>query len=281
MPLRLSLYWADSVAVKQGKEVLEWSRNCNISVKKEGTDVKTSWSKKCQARKAAQSITRGLVAGIALLAVCGIAPAQERQDKRDKKEELSFNLFSPPITPAAITPPAGNRLFLAGHAFGSQGYVCLPSGSGVSWTVNNARPEATLFANFYGEPVQIITHFLSHNESPKNGVTPPLGNATWQSSLDSSKVWAAATPATTIAAGTDASCPNSGSIGCLLLQAVGTQDGPTGGKILSKTTFVQRLKTSGGSAPSNPSTGCLSAGDVGHQVLVPYSADYFFYRADD
>ena len=245
--------------------------------------METNWGRKFRAGKAAQSITRGLLAGIAMLAVCGLTPAQERQDKQgkqDKKEEFNFNLFAPPITPAAITPPAGNRLFLAGHAFGSQGYVCLPFGSGVSWTANNARPEATLFANVFGEPVQIITHFLSHNDNPKDGVKPPFGNATWESSFDGSKVWAAATPAT-IAAGSDASCPNSGSIGCLLLQSVGAQDGPTGGKILSKTTFVQRLKTSGGSAPSNPSTGCLSAGDVGHQILVPYSADYFFYRADD
>jgi hypothetical protein len=56
--------------------------------------------------------------------------------------------------------------------------------------------------------------------------------------------------------------------------------GPTGGKILSKTTFVQRLNTKGGSAPANPATGCLTTSDVGHQVLVPYTADYFFCRAD-
>jgi hypothetical protein len=240
--------------------------------------VKTNWSKKFRTGKTAQSITRRLLAGIAMLAVCGFASAQ---DKQDKKEGFNFDLSTAPITPPAITPPVGNRLFLAGHAFGSQGYVCLPLGSGVSWTVNNARPEATLFANVFGEPVQIITHFLSHNDNPRENIVPPFGNATWQSSFDSSKVWAAATPATTIVAGTDSSCPNSGSISCLLLQTVGSEDGPTGGKILSKTTFVQRLKTSGGSAPSNPSTGCLAPSDVGHQVLVPYQADYFFYRADD
>ena len=239
--------------------------------------MKDNCSRKFWCGRAAENIARGMLVAFAALAISGIASAQ---DKQDKKEEFNFNL-TPPVTPTAITPPVGNRLFLAGHAFGSQGYVCLPLGSGVSWTVNNARPEATLFANVFGEPAQIITHFLSHNDNPKEGVTPPFGNATWQSSFDSSKVWAAATPATTIAAGTDQSCPNTGSIGCLLLQTVGTEDGPTGGKILSKTTFVQRLKTDGGSAPSNPSTGCLSAGDVGHQVLVPYHADYFFYRADD
>jgi hypothetical protein len=40
------------------------------------------------------------------------------------------------------------------------------------------------------------------------------------------------------------------------------------------------LNTRGGSAPAD-SAGCLSAGDVGHQLLVPYTADYFFYRATE
>ena len=56
---------------------------------------------------------------------------------------------------------------------------------------------------------------------------------------------------------------------------------PTGDKILAKTTFIQRLNTKGGSAPANPSTGCLTTGDGGHQLLVPYSADYFFFRAEN
>jgi len=241
------------------------------------------FSTKFHGGRAALAITRGLLSACAVLAACGTVFAQERQEKQDKKEEFNFNLLPNPTTPTAITPPVGNVLFLAGHAVGSQGYVCLPLGSGVSWTVNGARPEATLFASVFGEPVQIITHFLSHNDNPKEGVpTPiPFGNATWQSSFDSSRVWAAATPQTTITAGTDQSCPNAGSIGCLLLQTVGAEEGPTGGKILSRTTFVQRLNTKGGSAPSNPATGCLTTADVGHQTLVPYSADYFFFRAEN
>ena len=39
------------------------------------------------------------------------------------------------------------------------------------------------------------------------------------------------------------SCPNTGSIACLLLETVGAKEGPTGGTLLSKTTFVQRLNT--------------------------------------
>ena len=70
------------------------------------------------------------------------------------------------------------------------------------------------------------------------------------------------------------SCPNTGSIACLLLETVGSEEGPTGGKLLSKTTFVQRLNTKGGSAPltvaSFPRTWGTSA--------RPYTADYFFFR---
>jgi len=217
-----------------------------------------------------------MLVAFAALAISGSASAQ------DKKDEVAFELLSNVATPAAITPPVGNHLFLAGHAFGSQGYVCLPKDGSVSWTVNSARPEATLFASVFGEPVQIITHFLSHDDNPNDPTLPvAFGNATWQSSFDTSKVWASASPETTIAAGTDPSCPNTGSISCLLLTALGTEKGPTGGEILAKTTFVQRLNTKGGSAPSNPATGCLALTDVGHQVLVPYTADYFFWRADD
>src|SRR5262249_49646511 len=102
----------------------------------------------------------------------------------------------------------------------------------------------------------------------------PFGSATWQSSLDSSKVWAQ--PLHSIAAGTDASCPNQGAISCLLLQSIGSENGVPGGKLLTGTTFIQRLNTQGGSAPP---TGCSETGDVGKQALVPYSADYYFFRA--
>ena len=47
---------------------------------------------------------------------------------------------TPPPTPTGITPPAGNSAFLVGHAFGTQGYVCLPTSTSASWTVNGARP---------------------------------------------------------------------------------------------------------------------------------------------
>lgn len=176
----------------------------------------------------------------------------------------------------------GQFPFLVGHALGTQGYVCLPTAVGAStasWTVKAARPEATLFQNIFAQTFQIITHFLSPDTNPNDAAPNPLpfGSATWQSSLDSSKVWAAVLDPkrNAIPAGSDASCPNTGSIACLLLTSIGSEQGPSGGKTLSKTTFIQRLNTAGGSAPTD---GCSTSADVGNQVLVPYTADYFFYK---
>jgi hypothetical protein len=186
---------------------------------------------------------------------------------------------NPPTTPGLITPEPGNIAFLVGHAIGTQGYVCLPTSAGAStasWTVNNARPEATLFLSHGGNSFQIVTHFLSPNENPNDPTRPlPFGSATWQSSFDSSKVWAQVLHSNSIPAGSDPSCPNTGSIPCLLLETVGSLEGPTGGTLLSKTSFIQRLNTNGGSAPTE---GCVNANDVGNQALVPYTADYFFFR---
>jgi Protein of unknown function (DUF3455) len=186
------------------------------------------------------------------------------------------NVTVPP-TPTDITVPEGNTAFLVGHAQGSQGYVCLPDAStgGTSWTINAARPEATLFTKFFGQDVQIITHFASINANP-NAIGLPVpkgGNATWQSSFDTSKVWAKAVGKPVVAGTDPASCPNSGAIPCLLLQSVGNQEGPTGGKLLADVTFVQRLNTKGGAAPT---TACT----VGQTQLQGYSADYFFYHKD-
>jgi Protein of unknown function (DUF3455) len=186
---------------------------------------------------------------------------------------------TPPTTPTKITPPEGATAFLLGRAVvGTQGYVCLPTSPGAStasWTTNAARPEATLFTSVLGKDVQIITHFLSPNTHPNKFAPNPLafGNATWQSSFDTSKVWAQGVNAVT--AGTDSSCPNSGSIACLLLQVIGSEQGPTGGNFLTQTSFIQRLNTNGGSAPAD---GCTVAADVGKQALVPYTADYWFFK---
>jgi Protein of unknown function (DUF3455) len=166
----------------------------------------------------------------------------------------------PPSVPPNLQVPAGNQAFLVGHAIGTQNYVCLPLEASVAWTL--VGPQATLFNDWSR---QRITHFLSPN--PDESDTP---RATWQHSLDTSTVWAVA-----IASSSDSNFVASGAIPWLLLQVVGAQPGPTGGDRLTETTFIQRVHTSGGVAPS---TGCVELTDVGQRAFVPYTADYFFYE---
>ena len=167
---------------------------------------------------------------------------------------------TPPSVPANLQAPEGNKVFLMGHATGTQNYICLPAGSGFGWTFFG--PQATLF-NDTNE--QSITHFLSPNPLESN--TP---RATWQHSKDTSSVWAVA-----IGSSTDPNFVASGAIPWLLLEVVGSQAGPTGGDRLVGTTYIQRVNTTGGVAPS---TGCAGINDVGRRALVPYTADYFLYR---
>jgi len=169
--------------------------------------------------------------------------------------------LTPPAVPANIQVEAGNKVFLKGHAVGTQNYICLPSDSGFAWTLFG--PQATLFDN---DDKQIITHFLSPN--PDENGTP---RATWQHSRDTSAVWAVA-----IQSSSDPAFVAPGAIPWLLLDVVGDQDGPTDGDKLSETTFIQRLNTFGGVAPS---IGCTQSTDMGKRAFVPYKADYFFYKA--
>ena len=41
---------------------------------------------------------------------------------------------------------------------------------------------------------------------------------------------------------------------------------------------IQRINTAGGLAPT---TGCSASIDVGKKALIPYTADYYFYKYSD
>jgi hypothetical protein len=169
------------------------------------------------------------------------------------------DLVSPPV-PSNLEVSAQYKLFLVGHATGTQQYICLPSGANVAWILFG--PQATLFND---NDKQIITHFLSPNPS-ENG----MPRATWQHSNDTSAVWAMA-----IASSSDLAFVAPGAIPWLLLEVVGDERGPTGGARLTRTAFIQRLNTEGGLAPMS---GCATSTDIGARALVDYSADYFFYK---
>lgn len=171
---------------------------------------------------------------------------------------------SPPQVPDNLLVPAGNELFLGGRAVGTQNYICLLSGKGFAWRF--LGPQATVFISSNGDLQQQITsHYLSLN--PAEGLNRP----TWQSSSDSSLVWGRVVQPTT-----DPAYVAAGAIPWLLLEAAGVATGPTNGALLTQTTYIHRVNTAGGVAPA---AGCSQASDVGALALVPYTTDYFFYRA--
>ena len=185
---------------------------------------------------------------------------------------------TPPSVPYNLQVNAGSRAFLVGHAFGTQNYVCAPSSNGgVAYVL--FTPEATLVND---DLDQIITHFFSPNpdrddpnDPTKNAAQVADGaiRATWQSK-DGSSVWAKLHTAPP--QGVGSFTPDKTAVAWLLLDKVGVLDGLTGGNILSKTTQVQRVHTTGGVAPG-PGNGCDVSTDVGHTAFVDYTADYFFY----
>ncbi len=177
---------------------------------------------------------------------------------------------TPPPVPGNIQVPAGAKAFLVGHAVGTQNYVCQPSGAGFKFLL--FTPQATLFGD---NEKQIITHYFSPNLSPIPPEIEGTIRATRQDSHDTSTVWASATPATT---STDPAFVQPGAVAWVRLTVVGRQGGPIGSNKLGPTTFVQRVNTSGGVAPSD---GCSSLADVGNQVFQPYTADYFFYMGGE
>jgi hypothetical protein len=131
----------------------------------------------------------------------------------------------------------GNRVAFHLYAEGVQIYRW----DGASWVF--VAPEAVLFPGGGGGGIVGI-HY---------------GGPTWES-VSGSKVVGTVLER----------CPaDPGAIPWLLLGAVATQGpGP-----FHRVTFIQRVNTVGGTAPSLP-------GDVPGQVArVPYTADYYFYRA--
>ena len=144
--------------------------------------------------------------------------------------------------PAGLNPPAGATLEASMTARGVQIYVCATpvAGGAAAWTLK--APHAVLGR---GRDTDAI-HFAGPS---------------WQA-LDGSLVTGAKLAAAT---------PDPTAIPWLLLQAA-TNVGPG---LFGDVTFIQRLDTVGGLAPS---AGC-DDGHLAAVVLVPYRASYFFYHA--
>ena len=201
-------------------------------------------------------LTAACVAALGLMVPTGVRAAHADDIPRPK-------------VPDGLDVEDGNEVFLVGHGVGTQNYVCTTSTTSVTgFAFSLFTPQATLFDDA-GD--QLITHFFSPNTDPH--VQPPeFGTirVTWEDSRDSSRVWAFL-----VKQSTDFKFVQKDAVAWLKLQESGVAVGPTGGRRLTKTTFIQRINTAGGLAPA---TGCSTLGDVGTRAFVPYSADYFFYK---
>ncbi len=172
-----------------------------------------------------------------------------------------------PDTPANLQVPSGHVAFLKVEAAGTQNYICLPGANGLAWKFQ--APQATLYVKapwVSDAPQQIATHFLS----PNTAEAGDPARATWQSSIDSSAVWAVK-----IQESSDAGFVAAGAIPWFLLKTAGSRKGPGGGGVLAQTTYIQRVNTTGGVMPAG------SCPEAGALQFVPYTADYVFYRATE
>ena len=170
---------------------------------------------------------------------------------------------TPPRVPDTLQPLDGSEAFLIGHAFGSQDYVCAASGTSVAFVL--ITPEAVLFDN---PARRVINHFFSPNPVERGTI-----RATWQSTRNSSAFWGKLDHAATFVSDPDFVAPDA--IAWLLLSRAGVLEGSGNGDNLAEVTFVQRVNTVGGLAPS---TGCSSPADIGTTAFVPYKADYVFFK---
>ena len=179
--------------------------------------------------------TKQLGALIALLIVIGLAPASI--SAAPDGDQKAPELPSPLCDRLKVE--AGNKVHSHVYATGTQIYRWY----GLSWVF--VEPAATLYANTdYDGKVGI------HYRGP-----------TWESN-SGSKV---------VATRLQGCSPEPTAIPWLLLQTVST-DGPGP---FGSVTYIQRLNTVGGLAPTAPGS------SIGAPAEVPYAAEYFFFRARD
>jgi hypothetical protein len=176
-------------------------------------------------------------------------------DAGDAGPSDPFTLVTIPDT---IAVPAGATLKFKAHGRGSQVYTCkatvspndggadagdggADAGYATTYAWSLKAPDAKLYDQ---NGVQIGTHFAG---------------PTWMSTVDESDA----------VGSSQANVPQTGTIPWLLLKVVSHM----GTGVFTDVTYVQRLNTTGGVAPT---TGCDDQ-HVGTDMPVTYSADYYFY----
>ena len=149
-----------------------------------------------------------------------------------------------PDVPIGVAVPDGNKVFLVGHAVGVQIHTCAATTNGYAWRFVGP------IANLYDDNGKLLTtHY---------------GGPTWEAK-DGSKVVGTVEGRATV----DATA-----IPWLRLSA-STAPGLDGDRLVA-TTFIQRIATTGGLAPA--AADCHE-GTAGTTEEVPYTADYYFWKA--
>jgi hypothetical protein len=149
-----------------------------------------------------------------------------------------------PDVPTEIRVPDGNKLFLIAHAIGEQIYSCDATASGFRWAL--VAPRADLYDD-HGK--LIATHFRG---------------PTWQATDGSNVVGRRDTDITVDAT----------AIPWLRLSAAARASGLDGDRLAAA--FIQRIATTGGLIPSPDE---CNAGTADTENEVPYTADYYFWKA--
>jgi len=182
--------------------------------------------------------------GFAALALCMLAAGCAAEvDPADDVQVQEAALNCTPDAPAEIAVPAGNRFAFAFDAEGDQVYECRTTATGHGWVF--VAPDADLFkanGNIAG------THYAG---------------PTWEY-LDGSLVVGARVAGLPV---------DPTAIPWLLLRAASH----SGAGRMEDVTFIQRVDTAGGLAPS---TSC-DATNVGEVKGSPYTTTYNFFVASD
>ena len=161
-------------------------------------------------------------------------------------QALAFDNSNGPELPeqcGSIRVPEGNKLTFHAYAKGVQIY---------KWNLTTQKwdllaPQAALFAeeNYFGE---IGSHYAGPRWESKSG-----------SIVEGRRVL-----------GTGCT-PDPTAVAWILLSKFTTE----GSGIFSKVTYIQRVNTTGGLAPSEP--GLID----GETKQIPYTAEYYFYKAEN
>jgi hypothetical protein len=185
-----------------------------------------------------------------LLSAAGCAASVEAVDPVENASE-ALSSQAPPEVPAILAVPEGNKLAFSADASGTQNYICAAKKDdagnviGYGWTLQ--APEATLYGR-HGR--KIGSHFAGPTWQANDGSTV-VGTRLQGVNLDPSAIdW-------------------------LLLQAKSN----TGCGLMSKVSYVQRLETVGGLAPTTGCDAAAAAVDPQVPVKVEYTATYYFYEA--